>query len=223
MIDPLYSGGSFGEVLISALQRFPDRIAFEEDGGRSVSYRETAQQIGRAIARLRALGLQPGDTVVQMSGNRCETFFVMAALYIGGFRSVTLHTLASADDQTYIIEDSEAVLVIVDPRYRERAIQLRERLSAARAGARPPARSAAGRRRESRPPRGRRRRGAGVGRAGSSCEMPPGWLVAAWGGVSAMSRWHASRRGNRRAPSLFRRSAPRPCFAGKKGSEEPIF
>jgi fatty-acyl-CoA synthase len=132
MIDPLYSGGSFGEVLISALQRFPDRIAFEEEGGRSVTYRETARQIGRAIARLRALGLQPGDTVVQLSGNRSETFFVMAALYIGGFRSVTLHTLASVDDQAYIIEDAEAALVIVDPRYRDRALQLRERLSAAR-------------------------------------------------------------------------------------------
>jgi len=121
MIDPLYSGGSFGEVLISALQRFPDRVAFEEEGGRSVTYAQTAHEIGRAIARLKALGLRQGDTVVQLSGNRSETFFVMAALYIAGLRSVTLHTLASIDDQAYIIDDSEAVLVIADPRYAERA------------------------------------------------------------------------------------------------------
>jgi fatty-acyl-CoA synthase len=53
----------------------------------------------------------------------------MAALYIAGMRSVTLHTLASVEDQAYIIEDSEAVIVLADPRYAERAQGLRERLT----------------------------------------------------------------------------------------------
>jgi fatty-acyl-CoA synthase len=51
----------------------------------------------------------------------------MAALYIAGLRSVTLHTLASIDDQSYIITDSEARLVIADARYAQRALALRER------------------------------------------------------------------------------------------------
>jgi fatty-acyl-CoA synthase len=128
-IDPLYDGGTFGEILITALNRHPDRIAFEEDA-RSFTYRETARRIGRAIRRLDALGLRRGDTVAQLSGNRAETFFLMGALYIAGLRSVTLHTLASLEDHAYIVEDSEARAVIADPRYADRARAMRERTPA---------------------------------------------------------------------------------------------
>src|SRR5690606_6969302 len=123
-VNPLYSGGTYGQILISALQRYPDRVAFESEHG-SYTYAETALHIARAISRLKELGLKRGDTVAQLSGNRPETFFLLAAIYISGLRSVTLHTLGSLEDHAYIIEDSEAALLVMDPQYVERAQALR--------------------------------------------------------------------------------------------------
>jgi len=123
-VNPLYSGGTYGQILISALQRYPDRVAFESEHG-SYTYAETALHIARAIGRLKELGLKRGDTVAQLSGNRPETFFLLAAIYISGLRSVTLHTLGSLEDHAYIIEDSEAALLVMDPQYVERAQALR--------------------------------------------------------------------------------------------------
>lgn len=123
----LYSGATMGDLIVSALARYPERIAFVDDK-RQYTYRETAAAISQAIAEFDELGLKSGDTVAQLSSNRAEVFFLMAAVYVAGLRSVTLHAMGSLVDHAYITADAEAKLFVVDPAYAERAQALREAL-----------------------------------------------------------------------------------------------
>jgi fatty-acyl-CoA synthase len=124
---PTLETGTMGELIASAVQRFPDRVAFVEPDGSTIGYRELGERIGRLIRLLAQLGLRRGDTVVQLSANRPETFAVIAAVYVAGLRSVALHTMGSEDDHAFVIEDSEAKAVIVDPAYAARGRALRAR------------------------------------------------------------------------------------------------
>jgi fatty-acyl-CoA synthase len=88
---------TFGALIVDAIRAHGPRVALI-DGERALSYAELGEQIRRALARLAALGLRPGDAVAQLCGNRVEMFCLMAACYVGGYRSVTLHALAGAAD-----------------------------------------------------------------------------------------------------------------------------
>jgi hypothetical protein len=85
-------GGTIGEMIVHGIDRYPDRVAFI-DGDARMTYRALGDRISQAIAAFRALGLVRGDCVVQLSGNRPEVFVVMAAAYLMGLRSVTLHAM----------------------------------------------------------------------------------------------------------------------------------
>lgn len=116
-------GGTLADMLVDALERFPDRIAF--DGANPISYRDLGKMVGRASSSFDHLGLRHGDSVVQLSGNRIETFAVMAAAYLKGLRSTTLNALNGLDDQRFIIADTAARLVVVDPLYADLVPALR--------------------------------------------------------------------------------------------------
>jgi len=125
--DPMLAVGTVGESIASAIQRHPDRTAFVDEDGVALSYRALGERISRVVQAFAALGLARGDTVVQLAGNRPETFVVVAAIYVAGLRSVTLHAMGSEDDHAFVIADSEARAVIVDPQYRDRGLALRVR------------------------------------------------------------------------------------------------
>ena len=122
--DQLHEGGTLADMLIDALRRFPDRIAFEEEAGATVSYRDLGDLIGRGISVFRCLGLSHGNAVVQLSGNSPETFALMAAAYMLGLRSTTLNALGGVADHRFIIDDAQAKLVVVDPALGDRAADL---------------------------------------------------------------------------------------------------
>jgi len=67
----LHDHVTYGEIILSALGRFPDRVAFRQDG-RSLTYRETAEQLARWTAVLVSRGLRPGQGVGILSPNRPE-------------------------------------------------------------------------------------------------------------------------------------------------------
>jgi fatty-acyl-CoA synthase len=58
--------------------------------------------------------------VVQLCRNSPEQWFVVAALYIAGLRSVNLHPMGSIEDHVFIINDSEALAVIADGHHASR-------------------------------------------------------------------------------------------------------
>jgi fatty-acyl-CoA synthase len=121
----LHGLGTIGEMVVRALNRFEDRTAFVTDH-RRFSYAESRSAISAAKAVFRSLGLRRGDTVVQLTKNRPEQWFVTMALFMSGLRSVALHALGSMDDHLHIINDSEAKIVLLDAEFADRADTYRE-------------------------------------------------------------------------------------------------
>ncbi|MDR1968111.1 MAG: AMP-binding protein [Burkholderiaceae bacterium] len=116
--------GTLGQWLVQAIERFADRVAFIQDQ-RRVTYRELGASISQAIQYFDALGLKRGDTVAQLCGNRPEVFVIVAAAYIHGLRSVTLHPAAGLKDHIHVLTDAEAKCFIGETAYGERAAALR--------------------------------------------------------------------------------------------------
>ncbi|MGE3149752.1 MAG: AMP-binding protein [Pseudorhodoplanes sp.] len=122
--NELYGSGSFGDLIVSALARFPERIAFV-NGPDKVTYRQAQEAISRLVQWFAAKGLKRGDTVVQLCRNSPEQWFIVAAIYIAGLRSVTLNPMGSRDDHVFIINDSEATIVVTDNSYAEQMAEYR--------------------------------------------------------------------------------------------------
>ncbi|MHA4854350.1 AMP-binding protein [Rhodococcus sp. MSC1_016] len=122
----LHKSVNYADLILSALRRRPDHIAFRftDEGGtrRDLTYRKTAEQIIRTAAAFGRLGLTPGNGIALLSGPRPEAFIVMAAACLAGLRYVALHPLSTADSDRIILQDSSADLVLVDStRFPDRA------------------------------------------------------------------------------------------------------
>ncbi|MDI1239709.1 MAG: AMP-binding protein [Polaromonas sp.] len=115
-----------GDLLVDAIARFPQRVALV-DADASLSYEALGARIAHALAVFRALGLRQGEVVAQLCGNRIDMFCVMAAAYVGGYCSVTLHAMAGADDHAAILDDCGARMLVCESHYAQRAQLLRER------------------------------------------------------------------------------------------------
>ncbi|MEJ8845616.1 AMP-binding protein [Variovorax rhizosphaerae] len=128
----LHRGATVADLIVSAIARFPERPAFANDEA-TVSYRELGHMISRIAQHFDDLGLRPGDTVAQLGVNRFEVFAVIAAIYLRGLRSVTLHATGSEADHEYVLNDSTADVFIVDEYHRARAEALKPRCPRVRA------------------------------------------------------------------------------------------
>nr|BFE59576.1 hypothetical protein GCM10020063_041020 [Dactylosporangium thailandense] len=81
--------GPIGDVIRTALRRYPDRRAFV-CGSQELSYAEAESLIARVIGLLRDNGVHAGDTVVQVRCNDPLQWLVAAACFVAGFRSTSL-------------------------------------------------------------------------------------------------------------------------------------
>ena len=108
------SGGLLGDIILDAVARHGDAIAFIDRDGET-SYRAFGRMVARALHRLDELGLDRGATVAQISENCTRQYALMAAAYIGGYRSLTLHAMGGREDQLYILEDSGAQVLVGGP------------------------------------------------------------------------------------------------------------
>jgi fatty-acyl-CoA synthase len=111
-----FDGGSMGDLVVTAIQRGGDRVAFVS-GGQRVSYRQMGQALSQLTQALQARGLQHGDTIATLSVNRPEAFFVSAAGYLLGLRVLWMNPMSSADDHRYQLEDASVKLLVVDPEH----------------------------------------------------------------------------------------------------------
>ncbi|PLP98444.1 acyl-CoA synthetase [Cupriavidus pauculus] len=119
----LFSVAGVGDMIVNALERHAERTAFVCQG-EPITYAHIAQQISRTLQYFEALGLKRGDAIMQLTGNRHEMFVVMAAAFIGGYVSVIPNYSASFEDHRYMLEDSGAVLLVVDAARASRGEQL---------------------------------------------------------------------------------------------------
>ena len=114
MVDPLYQGCSVGDLVVSAIHRGGGRTAFISDDTRW-TYRQLGALVSTVIQALTARGLQRGDAVATLSGNRPEAFLITAAAYVMGLRVTWMNPTSSEDDHAYILEDSGVRTLFVDP------------------------------------------------------------------------------------------------------------
>jgi len=116
----LHEPARYTDIVLAALRRFPDRVAFREDG-REVTYARIADLLARWIAVLRRCGLERGEGVGVLSPNRHEVWLGQTAAPFAGGRFTALHPLGSLDDHRYACDEAELRVLIVDPIYAERA------------------------------------------------------------------------------------------------------
>jgi len=103
-----------GELLVRALAREPEAVAFIA-GERHIRYADCAQAISQAVDRLDGLGLRSGDTVAQLAGNRPEPWFVTAACYLMGLRSVAIPAdVGTAAELASFLDFVEARVLVLD-------------------------------------------------------------------------------------------------------------
>jgi fatty-acyl-CoA synthase len=117
---------TYSDLIIRALTRERDRIAFVQDGVET-TYAAAADLVGRIGRVLVERGLGRGMGVAVLSPPRPQAWFVMSATSLVGARLSALHPLGSLDDHLYVCDDAEIHTLVVDSSAAERATQLRER------------------------------------------------------------------------------------------------
>ena len=130
MTDKLYEGCTVGDLVVSAIRRGGDRVAFICDDTRW-TYRHLGALVSTVIQALAARGLKRGDAVATLSANRPEAFVITAAAYVMGLRVTWMNPTSSEDDHAYILEDSGVQTLFVDPlTFTDRARMLAQRVPA---------------------------------------------------------------------------------------------
>lgn len=112
--------------LFRAARMFPNRPAyFEKRGGawRSTSYARYAEQVMQAARALVSLGFEPGQRVCILGFNRPEWTILDLATMAAGGAPAGIYTTSSPDEAAYILQHSEAPLVLVEDEAQLRKVQ----------------------------------------------------------------------------------------------------
>jgi fatty-acyl-CoA synthase len=115
---------SYLDLTLWALRRFPDRVALIEDD-RQLTYRDVEGRIAQLAGALAERGFTRGNGLMVLAGNNVDALLIGLAVRALGAWSGALHPLGSAEDQAFILEDSEALGLAFDPGlYEDRAGEL---------------------------------------------------------------------------------------------------
>ncbi|MEO8059435.1 MAG: AMP-binding protein [Burkholderiales bacterium] len=101
------------EVLLRALARYPDRVAFRWDGGQ-LTYRATADLIGRMQQVYASAGLARGGRVALLMSNLASAWCAGMAALCGGMAVSWLHPMGSLEDHLFQLRDFDADALVVD-------------------------------------------------------------------------------------------------------------
>jgi fatty-acyl-CoA synthase len=115
MHDAIAQAPTATTMILRALARFPERVAFAWDGG-SLTYRGALSLIGRLQAAMTACGLAKGQTAAFLSANSAETWCAGVAAQGLGLVTTWLHPLGAIGDHLDVIADAGVSVLIVDPR-----------------------------------------------------------------------------------------------------------
>ena len=125
----LHRNVTLGELVVGALSRFPDRVAFRQ-GDVEWTYRQTADRLARWVAVLLESGLRRGEGIGVLAPNRPEVWLGQMSPGLAGGRYTAMHPLGSLDDHLYACNEAELRFLIVDPGFEERAGELLARSDA---------------------------------------------------------------------------------------------
>jgi long-chain acyl-CoA synthetase len=110
-----------GRLLTWWAERQPDRLAIVAPTG-SRTFAELDAAANRLVRALRRRGVDSGDAVALICGNRPEFAEVVAACQRGGFRLTPVNWHLSAAEAAYIVEDCGARALLVDATTTDEAI-----------------------------------------------------------------------------------------------------
>jgi fatty-acyl-CoA synthase len=110
-----YTGRTYAEAIDHLAERFGAREALLFEGKR-YSFADIRRESNRAAARLKALGLKPGDKVALWMPNRPEFMWYWFGAARSGLVAVFLNTRLRRDEFIYQIAQSDAAVVIVPGR-----------------------------------------------------------------------------------------------------------
>lgn len=87
-------------------------IAITDERGQE-SWRDLDERVNRIVHALRGRGVRPGAVVVLLAGNQRETIEVLLAGLHGGWLVVPVNRHWVADELAYVIDDTDADVVVV--------------------------------------------------------------------------------------------------------------
>ncbi len=105
------------EVFEATAGAYAERPAMARKRGGAwelTSWREYREAVHRAARALVALGVEPGNGVVILAGNRPEWFVTSLATAKVGARAAGIYTNSTPDQCRYIVEHAEAVVAVVE-------------------------------------------------------------------------------------------------------------
>ncbi len=111
--DLVVSAPTTPTLTLRALERFPDRVAFVYEGV-SLGYAEASALIGRMQRVFVEAGLEHGDRLALLAGNRPDSWCAMIAAQGLGLSTTPLHPLGSLDDHRYQLGDAGIRVLLVD-------------------------------------------------------------------------------------------------------------
>ncbi|WP_327669279.1 MULTISPECIES: AMP-binding protein [unclassified Streptomyces] len=116
---------TFIEDNLAALAAHPDRevLVYEDRRLTAGQFNDLVHRMAHAIA---AQGVTRESTVTLLSGNLPETIAARYAANLVGCRVNHLYNKLSADVQAAIVQDVETQVLIVDPYYADRAVEIIE-------------------------------------------------------------------------------------------------
>ena len=94
----------------------PDRLAVISQAGQR-TFAELNARANQVLRTLRARGVEPGSTIALVCANRPEFVEVYEAVLRGGMRLTAINWHLTADEITYIVDDSEAAALVGDARF----------------------------------------------------------------------------------------------------------
>src|SRR6266511_4899807 len=110
-------------------------IVDEAGGGRpaAVTFDELNSTVNRLAHALRSLGMQPGERLVWCGPNSLEVVTTIHAARKAGQIAVPLSYRFNADEMQYMIDNSDATLVVVDAEQAPLVAEIRDRIPKIRA------------------------------------------------------------------------------------------
>jgi long-chain acyl-CoA synthetase len=108
---------ALGDVFRRQARHIPHREAIAENRGDkriSLNYKTLNAQLNRFAAAVRNLGLKKGDKVASIGPNSWEIVVAFYGCAKGGFIVVPLNPRLGPDDVAYMLNHSEAKLIVVD-------------------------------------------------------------------------------------------------------------
>src|ERR671939_2109600 len=107
------------ELLESRVQAAPDKyFLFSEADGRRYTYAEFDAAVNRAARMLAANGIKKGDAVSLLMPNSAEYIIAYFACFKLGALAGPVNSLLKGEEIEYVVNNSEAKLLLVNSEFR---------------------------------------------------------------------------------------------------------